>query len=96
VDSAVIDVEFQPDRVPVDDLRVFELVVKTAFSQRRKMLRNAWKALSVLDGSGTIAGQDLESMAAAADVDLTQRAEDLSIGQYARFASVVGAAGSSQ
>ena len=96
VDSAVIDVEFQPDRVPVDDLRVFEHVVKTAFSQRRKMLRNAWKALSAPDGSGRIATQDLERMAAAADVDLTQRAEDLSIVQYARFASVVGAAGSSQ
>ena len=59
------------------------------------MLRNAWKALSVPDGSGSVAVQDLEGMAAAADVDLTQRAENLSIGQFARFAAVVGAAGSS-
>ena len=95
VDSAVIDVEFQPGRIPVDDMRVFELVVKAAFSQRRKMLRNAWKSLSAPDGGGTIPAPDLENMAAAADVDLTQRAEVLSIGQFARFASVVGASGSS-
>ena len=95
VDSAVIEVEFQPGRIPVDDLRRFQIVVKTAFSQRRKMLRNVLRALPTTDGHGTIANEDLERLAAAADIDLTQRAEDLSIGQFARFASVLGAAGSS-
>ena len=95
VDSAVIDVEFQPGRVPVDDLRLFETVVKAAFSQRRKMLRNALKSLPAPDGTGTVTTVDLERLADEADIDLTQRAEDLSIGQFARFAAVVGAAGSS-
>ncbi|HIG18003.1 MAG TPA: ribosomal RNA small subunit methyltransferase A, partial [Candidatus Handelsmanbacteria bacterium] len=80
VDSAVIDVEFLPNHVPVDDMRVFELVVKVAFSQRRKMLRNALKSLPFAEAGGTIASQDLERMAEAADIDLTHRAEDLSIG----------------
>lgn len=96
VDSAVIEVEFQPGRIPVDDLRRFQIVVKTAFSQRRKMLRNVLRALPAPDGRGTIANEDLERFAGAADIDLTQRAEDLSIGQFARFASVLGAAGSSE
>ena len=92
VDSAVIDVEFLPNHVPVDDMRVFELVVKVAFSQRRKMLRNALKSLPFAEAGGTISSQDLERLAEAADIDLTQRAEDLSIGQFARFASVLGGA----
>jgi 16S rRNA (adenine1518-N6/adenine1519-N6)-dimethyltransferase len=96
VDSAVIDVEFLPGRIPVDDLQFFERVVKAAFSQRRKMLRNALRSLPAADGNGPLAASDLERIAASAEVDLTQRAENLSIGQFSRLASAVGAARSSQ
>ena len=93
VDSAVIEVEFQPDRIPVEDLRRFQMVVKTAFSQRRKMLRKVLRSLPAPEG-GTLTVEALEEFASEAEIDLTQRAEDLSIGQFARFASVLGAAGS--
>lgn len=93
VDSAVIEVEFQPGRIPVQDLRCFQTVVKTAFSQRRKMLRNTLRSLPAPDGDGTLQIAALERLAGEADIDLTLRAEDLSVGQFARFASVLGAAG---
>jgi len=43
---------------------------------------------------GTLTVEALQEFASEAEIDLTQRAEDLSIGQFARFASVLGAAGS--
>lgn len=92
VDSAVVEIEFQPNRVPVSDLKGFQTVVKAAFSQRRKMLRNVLRSLPAPSGEGTLAPAELERLAAAADIDLTQRAEDLSIGQFARFASILGGA----
>jgi 16S rRNA (adenine1518-N6/adenine1519-N6)-dimethyltransferase len=92
VDSAVVDVQFEPGRIPVDDLRRFEIVVKAAFSQRRKMLRNVWKSLPSPAGDGPMEPQLLERLAAEAAIDLTQRAEDVSIGQFARFATLAGAA----
>lgn len=92
VDSAVVEIEFQPNRVPVESLKVFQTVVKAAFSQRRKMLRNVWRSLPAPNGEHTLETPELERMAAAAQIDLTQRAEDLSIGQFARFSSILGGA----
>ena len=86
VDSAVLEIEFEPGRVPVVDLRALELVVRAAFGQRRKMLRNALQALPAPGGEGTLGAEDLAALAAGARVDLTQRAESLSIDQYARLA----------
>lgn len=92
VDSAVVEIQFEPQRVPVPDVRLFEVIVKAAFAQRRKMLRNTWKALPSKDNAGTIQATDLEQAAEQAQIDLTQRAEDLSIGQFARFAAILGSA----
>lgn len=86
VESAVVDLQFVGDRVPVADLRAFEVLVRTAFAQRRKMLRNALQSLPDAHG-GVRAPTAVETAARAAEVDLSQRAEDLSIGQFARLAA---------
>lgn len=83
VDSAVVDLRFAPGRVPVVDLRTFEVVVKAAFAHRRKMLRNALQALPHGRNGGPIPAAVLEGLAERATVDLSQRAEDLSVEQYA-------------
>ncbi len=93
VDSAVIELTFQPNLVPVDNLKLFQTVVRAAFSQRRKMLRNVLRSLPAPSGEGALALPELEGLAADAGIDLTQRAEDLSIGQFARFTAVLGGAG---
>ena len=91
VDSAVLDIHFVPQRIPVDDMRRFEILVKAAFGQRRKMLRNALQSLPGLqDDEASISTADLAALAASAEIDLTQRAEDLSVGQFARLAAAMG------
>lgn len=92
VDAAVVEVSFAPGRVPVAHLPTFEAVVKSAFSQRRKMLRNALQTLPGAGGKGGLAPAALVALAARAEVDLTQRAEDLSVAQYARFTGELVAA----
>jgi 16S rRNA (adenine1518-N6/adenine1519-N6)-dimethyltransferase len=57
---------------------VFRAVVKAAFSQRRKMLRNAWRAL-----------EGAHEAARAAGIDLDRRAETLSVDDYARVAALL-------
>lgn len=60
---------------------VFREVVKRAFAQRRKKLRNNWKGLFDLDPYG------LRAMAVEADVDLDRRAETLDVEAFARVAA---------
>jgi len=80
VDSAVVvmRVHARP-RVPVQDEGFFFKVVRTAFAQRRKTLRNALRAafpLSVLE----------ETLEASA-VDGARRAETLSLEEFQRLAA---------
>jgi 16S rRNA (adenine1518-N6/adenine1519-N6)-dimethyltransferase len=80
VDSAVIVLTpLRPPRAIEDD--TFRNVVKRAFNQRRKTLRNAWKALLSKD--------ELEAAAATAGIDLGARAETLDVEAFARMASAV-------
>src|SRR5690606_33791851 len=66
VSSAVV--VMTPRATPIaEEDDVFRAVVKSAFSQRRKMLRNAWRSLE----GATEAAQ-------AAGIDLDRRAETLS------------------
>jgi 16S rRNA (adenine1518-N6/adenine1519-N6)-dimethyltransferase len=69
-------------RVPVEDEAFFRQVVKGAFSQRRKTLRNA------LIGSGFTAG-DLDSAMEVARIDPVRRGETLSLEEFARLAAAL-------
>jgi 16S rRNA (adenine1518-N6/adenine1519-N6)-dimethyltransferase len=81
VDSAVVEIVWraapQPD---VGDEALFRRVVRAAFGQRRKMLRNALAGIA--DEHGTTA----ETMLARAEIDPTTRAERLDLEAFARLA----------
>jgi 16S rRNA (adenine1518-N6/adenine1519-N6)-dimethyltransferase len=66
-----------------EETAAFRRVVKSAFSTRRKTLRNAWRAL------GSRAA--LEEAAARAAVDLGARAETLAVEDFARMAAALEA-----
>ncbi len=89
VESAILEIRFEPDRVPVVDRSLFERVVRSAFSQRRKMLRNSLQSLTPLLQQ---AGVSLEEVSAQAGVDLTLRAENLSVEEYATLTRFIDAA----
>ncbi|HVW25959.1 MAG TPA: 16S rRNA (adenine(1518)-N(6)/adenine(1519)-N(6))-dimethyltransferase RsmA [Polyangiaceae bacterium] len=80
VDSAVV--VLTPREVPLcDETDEFRAVVKAAFSQRRKTLRNAWRALPGMNE------ERLASAAAGAGIDLDARGETLDAAAFARMAS---------
>ena len=80
VQSTVIEMVFrQTPRVEIRDEAVFGRLVRAAFSQRRKMLRNA---LAVL-------GEGVGEAAARAGVDLERRAETLSLEEYGAFSDAL-------
>ncbi len=65
-------------RVPVMDEVFFRRVVKGAFAQRRKTLRNT------LSGAG-FGGEGLDQALRAADIDSGRRGETLSLEEFARL-----------
>jgi 16S rRNA (adenine1518-N6/adenine1519-N6)-dimethyltransferase len=82
VDSALVVLE--PLEHPVsEELPGFRELVKAAFSQRRKKLKNAWSAV-VPDG-------DLTRAAKSAGIDLDRRGETLGVHDFARMAAEVHA-----
>lgn len=75
VESQVIRLEFQPEpRVAVSNEKDFQRVVKAAFGQRRKTLRNALKAAGY---------QNLERVESTSGIDLQRRGETLSVQEFA-------------
>ena len=84
VESAVVHLRVLPrPRVAVHDERRFPIVVRAAFSQRRKMLANALAA---------ILGVPLDTAreaAAAAGIDPRRRAETLTIDEFAKLAEAL-------
>ncbi len=71
VDSAIVRLAPHPKLPKVaHQPEKFDKLVKTAFSQRRKTLRNSLKSLDV-----SLAAEDL-------NIDLSQRAENLSLADY--------------
>ncbi len=95
VDSAVIEIDIA--RAPVvciHDPRSFERLVRAAFSQRRKMLRNSLKALFASMGGHqeavspeAVASEWMHTAAQSAGIDLTRRAETLSIQEFATLSN---------
>ena len=81
VDSSVMTLLMR-DRpaVSVEDENFFMVVVKAAFSQRRKTLRNSLKQL----GAGK---EKMESIPGTIGVDLGRRAETLSLEEFGRLAA---------
>lgn len=86
VHSTVVEVEFEPARYPVQDEKLFGRLVRTAFGQRRKMLRNS------LLGMGDGQREGLEELAAAAGIDLTRRPETLSLEEFGRLSDAFSGA----
>lgn len=81
VDSSVIKVSFasQP-RFAVRDERAFTVLVRTAFAQRRKMLRNSLQGL-ISSGERNV----LAEVASVAAIELTRRPEELSVEEFVRL-----------
>jgi 16S rRNA (adenine1518-N6/adenine1519-N6)-dimethyltransferase len=79
VDSAVV--VLTPRRPPrAEETDAFRELVKRAFGQRRKTLRNAWK------GVFNWSTEELNAHAAQAGIDLSARGETLSIEAFAALA----------
>ena len=84
VDSAVVDVRWSvAPRVDLDDPDSYRAVVRAAFSQRRKMLRNALADLAAARGLDAGA---LAAALARAGIEGDVRAERLSTADFARLA----------
>lgn len=82
VDSAVI--VLKPHETAIaEETTEFRQVVKGAFAARRKTLRNAWRSLLPAD--------ELEEVAKIAGISLEKRGETLTVSQFARVASELGA-----
>jgi 16S rRNA (adenine1518-N6/adenine1519-N6)-dimethyltransferase len=86
VDSAFVGLQLQPPPLPEQEMPGFISLVRLAFAQRRKTLRNALAA-----GWGR---ERTEAVLAAAGIPERTRAEELGLGEFLRiyrFASFVGA-----
>jgi len=81
VDSAVVDIRWSAaPRVDVGDAGLYRDVVRAAFGQRRKMLRNALAALAAARGATATAVLERAGIAP------TARAETLDLDAFARLA----------
>ena len=86
VDSSVIRVEIYPEPViPAAQLEIFFRIAKAGFSQKRKTLRNSLSA-----GLG-ISASDTEGLLKEAGIESRRRAETLSIMEWSKLCSVIGA-----
>lgn len=81
VDSAVVSIIVREHpSISQDDRHFFLTVVKAAFSQRRKTLRNALKQLA-------IPAPALDSVLDRTGIDLGRRAETLTVEEFGRLAA---------
>ena len=85
VDSVIVGIE-RHDAPLSADVPLFRLVVKAAFAQRRKTIRNALEG--ALDAEAGVA-----TALRASGIDPTVRAEDLSIHDFVRLAESFGGEG---
>jgi 16S rRNA (adenine1518-N6/adenine1519-N6)-dimethyltransferase len=90
VDSAVIDLRWTAvPRVDVGDVELFRAVVRGAFGQRRKMLRNALAAVAASRGLPPAA---VSEVLVRAGIDPAARAETLDLAAFARLTRAFAAA----
>jgi 16S rRNA (adenine1518-N6/adenine1519-N6)-dimethyltransferase len=81
--SAVVRMRFRPPTVELDDAPLFEGLVKSVFTQRRKTLSNALKPFAAARGL------DAASVITGADIDGRRRPETLNLSELARLAWVL-------
>ncbi|MBN2655275.1 MAG: ribosomal RNA small subunit methyltransferase A [Nitrospirae bacterium] len=80
VDSAVVHINLeQKPELDIKGRDAFFKVVKTAFSQRRKMLSNSLKPLF----------EDVRSSLAIAGIEPTRRPETLSLAEFAKISNIL-------
>jgi 16S rRNA (adenine1518-N6/adenine1519-N6)-dimethyltransferase len=88
VASDVLRVRLSPaPRVAVEDARLMAAVVRAAFGQRRKMLRNA---VQTLPAAASLTPAAWEEIFAAAGIDGRARAETLDLPAFARLSDATG------
>lgn len=80
--SAVVCMRFRSPTVEIGDPPLFEGLVKSIFTQRRKTLSNALKPFAAARGV------DAASVIAAANLDGRRRPETLNLSELARLAAV--------
>ncbi|MDD5476762.1 MAG: 16S rRNA (adenine(1518)-N(6)/adenine(1519)-N(6))-dimethyltransferase RsmA [Candidatus Omnitrophica bacterium] len=79
VDSSFLSLKFrEKPPVKVEDEAAFFKLIRTAFNQRRKTLRNSLEGLLEL--------QELERLLDSAGINRNVRPEDLSLGEFAKLA----------
>jgi 16S rRNA (adenine1518-N6/adenine1519-N6)-dimethyltransferase len=80
VHSSVLRLTFRPPAVPLQDEAVFEAMVRSMFTQRRKTLSNALKPFAATRG------RDAAAALADAEIDPGRRPETLQLNELARLA----------
>jgi 16S rRNA (adenine1518-N6/adenine1519-N6)-dimethyltransferase len=83
--SSVIRLHFRPPKVDVLDRRRFETMVRSLFSQRRKMLANSLQPVA------SSRGKRAADVLLEAGVDRARRPETLHLEELARIAHVLDA-----
>ena len=87
VHSAVIRLRFRPPEVEIGDAMVFERLVRSVFTQRRKTLSNALKPFAALRH------QDEAALTEAAGLDGRRRPDTLGLAELAALARAACEAG---
>ena len=83
VHSAAVRLTFRAPAVRVRDERVFEALVRSIFTQRRKTLANALKPLAQSHG------HDARGLLSAATIDPSRRPETLDLAELARLSDLL-------
>ena len=83
VRSAVVRLTFRPPAVPVLDIAMFEGMVRSIFTQRRKTLSNAMRTFA------EARGRQAAEVIATAGIDGRRRPETLHLAELARLAEVL-------
>ena len=87
--SSVIRLHFRPPKVPVGDRRQFESLVRSLFSQRRKMLANS------LQPAASSRGKRAADVLREAGIDPSRRPETLHLEELAGLVDVLHAGNAS-
>ena len=84
MDSVLVEFRIHRDfRFDIHDLPTFERVVQAAFSQRRKMIRNA------LASPGGFTPEVAERSLEESGIVPTRRAEEVAIKEFVRLANLI-------
>ena len=83
VHSTLVRMRFKPSVVPAEVRGIFERMVRSMFTQRRKTLGNALQPFAASVGSSAAAALS------TADIDPTRRPETLTLGELAALAAAL-------